>query len=71
MLFRRKGRLRREYDERLLEELEFARASWERQRDFVNRSFEVNEGLIEGAQVAESLYFSLLGEAKKRKVRMR
>ncbi|GAA0336997.1 YaaL family protein [Bacillus carboniphilus] len=71
MLFRRKGWLKKEYDEKLVKDLQEAKIFWEQQRVFVQKSFEPSMELIEQANTAEAVYFSLLNEAKKRKVRIK
>lgn len=71
MLFRRKGWLKREYDEKLLADLQQSKTFWEQQRTFVKRSFDPSSELIEQAKAAEAIYFSLLNEAKKRNIRIK
>ncbi len=68
MLFRRKGWLRREYDEKLLMEIEQTKREWLKMKFLLEKSLEPSEDLIMEAKMAEIKYFSLFKEAKQRKV---
>ena len=70
MFFRRKGRLRREFDESLLETLDSLRQEWERQRNLVDKSVEPSLEVLSHLYLAEAKYFYVLKEAKKRPVKM-
>ena len=59
MFFSRKGKLKKEYDERLVQSIKMA-------KDDLND--EVNLDVLVQAKTAESLYFYLLKEARIRKV---
>ncbi|MFD3450479.1 YaaL family protein [Microbacteriaceae bacterium 4G12] len=70
MFFRRKGYLRREYDEKLISLLEELKQEWLRQKRIVEQSIEPSEEVLCYLQLAEAKYFYLLKEAKKRHVQM-
>lgn len=71
MFFRRKGRLRKEFDEKLLNQLHIARENRQKQNTLVERSFEPTKELICEAKIAELKYFYLIREAKSRKLSLR
>ncbi|MGM0807554.1 MAG: YaaL family protein [Bacillota bacterium] len=68
MFFSRKGRLKRSGDEELLQSLDELKIDWMHQKEIVERSVEPSEEVIFKLQLAESKYFFLLKEAKKRNV---
>ncbi|ALC88485.1 hypothetical protein AM500_00750 [Bacillus sp. FJAT-18017] len=68
MLFRRKGRLRAESNEKFLNLLNKLRADWRQQKDLLNKSFDPSEEVICQTKLAEARYFLLLKEAKYRKI---
>ncbi|WP_043929627.1 YaaL family protein [Bacillus sp. EB01] len=68
MLFRRKGRLRAESNEKFLNLLNELRADWRQQKDLLNISFDPSEEVICQTKLAEARYFLLLKEAKYRKI---
>jgi hypothetical protein len=68
MLFRRKGRLRAESNEKFLNLLNELRADWRQQKDLLNKSFDPSEEVICQTKLAEARYFLLLKEAKYRKI---
>jgi hypothetical protein len=68
MLFRRKGRLRAESNEKFLNLLNEIRADWRQQKDLLNKSFDPSEEVICQTKLAEARYFLLLKEAKYRKI---
>ncbi|MCM3720286.1 YaaL family protein [Fictibacillus phosphorivorans] len=68
MFFSRKGRLKRSGDQQLLQSLNELKAEWMHQKAMVERSVEPSEEVIFKLQLAESKYFFLLKEAKKRNV---
>jgi len=70
MFFRRKGSLRREYDEKLMELLEQQKNEWKRQEDIMGKSLEPSEDVICHFKITEAKYFYLLKEAKKRNVQV-
>ncbi|MET3700091.1 uncharacterized protein DUF2508 [Bacillus oleivorans] len=71
MLLRRRGWLKKEYDQKLIVELNEAKTTWEQQKTLIHKSFDPSAELIEQVKTAEAIYFSLINEAKNRKVRIR
>ncbi|MGD6819151.1 YaaL family protein [Metabacillus sp. 84] len=70
MLFKRKGRLRQDFNQQLIELLMKNKSEWNRQKQLVEKSVEPSEEVLFELKVAESKYFFLLREAKNRKIRM-
>ncbi|TLS35019.1 YaaL family protein [Pseudalkalibacillus caeni] len=69
MLFKRKGYLRKEADERLMATLEDLKIQWMRQKEIVAKSMEPPDTVLYQLKLAEAKYFFLLKEAKERRVR--
>lgn len=70
IFFRRKGSLRREYDEKLVQLLEQQKAEWKRQEKMMERSLEPSEDVICHLKITEAKYLYLLKEAKQRRVQV-
>ncbi|MFT4417113.1 YaaL family protein [Fredinandcohnia humi] len=68
MLFKKKGWLRQEFDEKLLSQLEATKQEWMRQKSLIEKSVEPSDDVLNELKVAETKYFFLLKEAKNRKV---
>lgn len=68
MFFRRKHRLRNEYDAQLIQHMESLKKNRIHQKVLLERSVDPSEEAINTAKIAELKYFYLLKEAKKRKV---
>jgi Protein of unknown function (DUF2508) len=68
MFFRRKGRLRNEYDEKLLTQLQRFKEQSQRQKLLLEKSFDPSEEVICETKIAEAKYFFLIREAKQRNV---
>ncbi|RHW30922.1 DUF2508 family protein [Neobacillus notoginsengisoli] len=68
MFFRRKGRLRKEFNEKYLDLLEKAKVDRQQQKTLLDKSFDPSEDVICQAKLAEAKFFFLLKEAKNRKV---
>lgn len=68
MLLKKKGWLRREFDQMLLEQLDLVKKEWMRQKSLIDKSFEPSDDVLLDLKVAEAKYFYLLREAKNRKV---
>jgi hypothetical protein len=68
MLFRKKGRLRKESDQQLYQLLEEKKQEWLKAKDIVTRSVEPSEELVVRMNLAETKYLFLLREAKQRKI---
>ncbi|MBS2967239.1 YaaL family protein [Metabacillus sp. KIGAM252] len=70
MLFKRKGRLRQDFNQQLIDLLMKNKSEWNRQKQLVEKSVEPSEEVLFDLKVAESKYFFLLREAKQRKIRI-
>ncbi|WP_099355778.1 YaaL family protein [Fredinandcohnia onubensis] len=68
MLFKKKGKLRQEYNQELFSQLEIAKKEWIRQKNLIEKSVEPSDDVLNELKVAETKYFFLLREAKRRKV---
>ncbi|WP_040206619.1 YaaL family protein [Neobacillus jeddahensis] len=68
MFFQRKGRLRKEYDEKLLMQLNRYKVHWQQEKLLLEKSFDPSEEVICQAKIAEVKYIFLLSEAKSRNV---
>ncbi|WP_066074753.1 YaaL family protein [Neobacillus soli] len=68
MFFQRKGRLRKEYDERLLLQMNRLKVHWQQEKQLLEKSFDPSEEVICQTKIAEAKYIFLLREAKVRKV---
>lgn len=66
MFFRRKGRLRHEFDEKLLTQLKEYKADWQQQKQLLDKSFDPSAEVICQTKIAELKYFFLIKEAKER-----
>ncbi|AIE58551.1 YaaL family protein [Bacillus methanolicus] len=71
MFFRRKGWLRKEFDEKLICQLEELKKQWRNQKALVEKSFDPSEDVICQTKLAEAKYFFLFKEAKHRKISIR
>ncbi|MBM7606754.1 hypothetical protein JOC75_004834 [Metabacillus crassostreae] len=70
MLFRRKGWLRSQYDQQLIQNLLMMKKEWNRQKQLVDKSVEPSPQVLYELKVAEAKYFFLLKEAKVRKIKI-
>ena len=68
MFFSRKGKLKKEYDERLVQSIKMAKDDLNNAKVMEDLMDEVNLDVLVQAKTAESLYFYLLKEARIRKV---
>ncbi len=68
MLFRRKGWLRKEYDEALLKEIAVLKREWPNHKRLLEKCVEPTDEMILETKMAEVKYFSLFKEAKYRNV---
>lgn len=71
MLFRKKGWLRKEFDDQLLEKVNELKHSWNSQRQLLEKSFDPSAEAITQAKIAEVKYFFLFKEVRKRKITLR
>jgi hypothetical protein len=70
MLFRRKGWLRTQYDQQLIQNLLNMKKEWNRQKQLIEKSVEPSPQVLYELKVAEAKYFFLLKEAKKRNIKI-
>ncbi|MEY8351578.1 hypothetical protein COI93_09725 [Bacillus cereus] len=70
MFFQKKGKLRKEYDDKLIVVLEKVKNEWLRQKRMVEQSVEPSQDVLCSLKLAEAKYFFLLKEAKRRPVKM-
>ncbi|WP_078543229.1 YaaL family protein [Litchfieldia alkalitelluris] len=68
MFFRKKGKLRKDFDEKLLQQLEHLKEDWMKQKLLIEKSIDPSEEILNDLRLAESKYFFLLREAKQRKL---
>ncbi|WP_042453779.1 YaaL family protein [Neobacillus dielmonensis] len=71
MFFRRKGRLRNEFDEKVLLQLNQYKDKWHQEKSLLEKSLDPSEDVICQTKIAEAKYILLLKEAKYRKVNLR
>jgi Protein of unknown function (DUF2508) len=71
VFFRQKEKLRKKYNQELVNELEQLRKNWVNQSSLLERSLDPSEDAIIQTKLAELKYFYLFKEAKKRKVTIR
>ncbi|MCZ0756992.1 YaaL family protein [Anoxybacillus sp. J5B_2022] len=71
MFWRRKGWLKRQFDQRLVEQLEAMRNEWMKQKDLIEKSIEPSEDVLMDAKITEAKYFFLIREAKRRRVTLK
>jgi hypothetical protein len=71
MLFQRKGKLRRTFNEQLLISLEKNKSEWMKQKEIINRCVEPSEEVLYHLKIAEAKFFYLIREAKNRKVSLK
>ena len=70
MGFLRKKTLRREFDEKLTEQLFKQKDEWNRQKKLVEKSLEPSAEVLYELKVAEAKYFFYLREAKQRNLKI-
>lgn len=71
MFFRRKGWLRKEYDEKLIIELQALKQNWINKQTLLAISVDPSDDILMEVKMAEVKYFSMFKEAKKRKVSLK
>lgn len=70
MFFRKKKRLRNEYNEALIGELEQLKRNWHNQKSLLEKSVDPSVEVIAQTRLAEVKYFYLFREVKRRNVRI-
>jgi hypothetical protein len=68
VFFRRKGWIRKEFDEKLLNSMDEYKKDWQQQKTLLDKSFDPSEEVICQTKIAEAKYFFLLKEAKQRNI---
>lgn len=71
MFFRKKGKLRKEFDEKLLDDLDQLRETKTNQKILLEKSFDPSDEIIVQMKLTEAKYFYLLKEAKHRKIKIK
>ncbi len=71
LLWRRKGKLKRQFDEKLMAELQKARTEWLEQKQLIEKSVDPSLEVLSALQLAEAKYFFLLREAKHRRITLK
>ncbi|SFA54695.1 Protein of unknown function [Parageobacillus thermantarcticus] len=71
MLWRRKGWLKKQFDLKLIEQLQAVRDEWYEQKQLIEKSVEPSEEVLMTLNVAEAKYFFLMREAKYRRVSLK
>ncbi|WP_111646627.1 YaaL family protein [Paranoxybacillus vitaminiphilus] len=71
MFWRRKGWLKKEFDEKLIAELETVKNEWLKQKNLVEKVVEPSEAVLADLKIAEAKYFFLIKEAKRRRISIR
>lgn len=69
-MFGRNRKLKKEYDERLLNLLLEAKSEWEQAREIEKYLNDYDEEVLVRRKIAESKYFHLFKEAKERNLRV-
>ena len=71
MLWRRKGWLKKQFDLKLVEELQALRAEGYEQKRLIEKCVEPSEEVLMALNVTEAKYFFLIREAKYRRVSLK
>jgi hypothetical protein len=65
----KKGKLRKKYDESLVDSLEKLRNEWQLKKSFNDKSIDPSEEVVIDYKLTEIKYFILIREAKQRNVK--
>ncbi|WP_223703586.1 YaaL family protein [Sutcliffiella deserti] len=68
MFFRKKDRLKKQFDTKLMEATESCKSRWTKQKYLVEKSLEPSEEVICQLKMAEAKYLFLLREVRTRMV---
>jgi hypothetical protein len=71
MFFRRKGKLRKEYDDKLLQKLHELRNTWNNENSLIDKCVDPSVNIRCKAKLAEVKYFFSIKEAKSRNLSLR
>ncbi|QFT87095.1 hypothetical protein FIU87_00160 [Bacillus sp. THAF10] len=69
MFFRKKDRLKKQFDAKLIETTEACKDRWTKQKNLVSKSVDPSEEVICQLKVAESKYLFLLREIRTRTIK--
>ncbi len=69
MFFRKKDRLKKQFDHKLMETTEECKNRWAKQKSLVDKSVDPSEEVICQLKVAEAKYLFLLREVRTRMVK--
>ncbi|CAI9395267.1 MULTISPECIES: YaaL family protein [Bacillaceae] len=70
MFFQRKGKLRKDFDEKLLVQFNHLKKEWLNDKSLLDKSFDPSDEVISAAKLSEAKYFFLFKEAKQRKINL-
>ncbi|NCU18785.1 YaaL family protein [Pallidibacillus pasinlerensis] len=70
MLFKKKGKLKKEYDQKLLSQIDEMRSKWLNQKNIWEKSFDINEDLEYKVKISKLKYYYLFKEAKVRNIKL-
>ncbi|WP_042354605.1 YaaL family protein [Bacillus rubiinfantis] len=71
MLFRRKEWLRKEFDEKLITQLNRFKEQWQQEKSLLDKCFDPSEEVVCQTKITEAKYIFLLREAKQRRISLR
>lgn len=69
MFFRKKDRIKKQYDAKLMETTEDCKNRWAKQKSLVDKSVDPSEEVICQLKIAEAKYLFLLREVRNRMVK--
>lgn len=68
MFFRKKRKLRKDFDDQLLTTFVNVKSDWLKQTDLIEKSVDPSDDVLLSVKVARAKYLYLLREAKKRNI---
>jgi hypothetical protein len=71
VFWRRKGWLKKQFNHKLIQELEAMRNEWMEQKNLVEKSVEPSEEVLIDLKITEAKYFFLIREAKRRRISLK
>ncbi len=70
VLFKKKGKLKKEYDRLLLSQIDKMRLKWMNQKSIWDKCFDLNEDLEQKVKISKLKYYYLFKEAKVRNIKL-
>ena len=70
-MFQRKRKLRKEFDQKLLEDIEKMKVNWFNHKSLIETSYDPSFDTISQAKLSELKYYYLFKEARKRKIKVK